>query len=364
MVKRHCKRDVFTLWLLYVLVCCFGYLVICSILTANWRLPSAVTYSERVLHKEIDVVGIAVKPTCVTKRAIEALNEFFGPRRIIVVTTSEASCEKFRSFATNVECLVETDLLPGVSKNTINAFLEQNYGGLDGQYFRGRDSSGWYLQQFLKLGASQYVPDLSEHHVIWDLDMILLKELSIFHDASDHKRQTVINIGGLHSPGYDYSYKNLTGQPLLRAPDGSSFVTHWMVVYNPYMEEYISYLASLPKPQNAPEGTPWVWTILSALDPENLHMGFSEYASYCSWILTHHPDAVYVMPKKTWGRHPFGGLYSLTLIQYLSEDGLCCPTDAAISAMRAMNYQYMGFEVGHNERCNYNDPKYKDGYGV
>lgn len=142
------------------------------------------------------MAGIAVKPTCVTKRSIQALNEFFGPRRIIVVTATQMACHKFMTFASNVQCLVETNLLPDVSKEAIHHFLEQTYG-FDAQLFRGRDSSGWYLQQFLKLGAMQYIPDLSDYHLVWDLDMILLRDLNAFHDSSEHGRQTVINIGGL-----------------------------------------------------------------------------------------------------------------------------------------------------------------------
>ena len=137
-----------------------------------------------------------MKPTCVSKKAIEALNKFFGPRRIIVVTTTEAACQKFLQFGPNVECLVETDLLPGVTKKSIGSFLGRTYGTSSNEVFKGRDLSGWYLQQFLKMGASLYIPDLSVYHVVWDLDMILLKELNIFHSSYDHGLQTVMNVGG------------------------------------------------------------------------------------------------------------------------------------------------------------------------
>ena len=41
--------------------------------------------------------------------------------------------------------------------------------------------------------------------------------------------QVVVNVGGASPPGYGLAYQTLLGEPLLSAPDGSSFVTHWMV---------------------------------------------------------------------------------------------------------------------------------------
>jgi hypothetical protein len=43
------------------------------------------------------------------------------------------------------------------------------------------------------------------------------------------RMQTVVNVGGANAPGYAATYQKLFGEPLSQAPDGSSFVTHWMV---------------------------------------------------------------------------------------------------------------------------------------
>ena len=85
----------------------------------------------------------------------------------------------------------------------------------DGE-FNGRTLAGWYLQQFLKLGASQYLPDLSRYFLIWDMDMILLQRLSPFYPSYSRKLQhvgqkTVVHIGGARNPGYEFAYKQLTG---------------------------------------------------------------------------------------------------------------------------------------------------------
>ena len=41
--------------------------------------------------------------------------------------------------------------------------------------------------------------------------------------------QNLVNIGGANAHGYARTYRRLFGRHLEAAPDGSSFVTHWMV---------------------------------------------------------------------------------------------------------------------------------------
>ena len=36
----------------------------------------------------------------------------------------------------------------------------------------------------------------------------------------------------------------------------------------------------------------WPWKILGAIDPDYIGFGFSEYASYVSWMLQNHPNQV------------------------------------------------------------------------
>ena len=53
-------------------------------------------------HADMDVVSVAVKPTCVTRLAIAALNQYVGPRRIVFITGTEGKCVKLRGMASNV----------------------------------------------------------------------------------------------------------------------------------------------------------------------------------------------------------------------------------------------------------------------
>ncbi len=53
--------------------------------------------------------------------------------------------------------------------------------------------------------------------------------------------------------------------------------------------------------------------------------GFSEYASYASWVRTHHPESQRLTRKKTWLRYGLGGEAAIRFVRRLSPSGLCCP---------------------------------------
>ena len=40
----------------------------------------------------------------------------------------------------------------------------------------------------------------------------------------------------------------------------------------------------------------------------SLHLGFSEYGAYASWVAAHHPETVQLAPRRLWSRHPMGPL--------------------------------------------------------
>jgi hypothetical protein len=88
---------------------------------------------------------------------------------------------------------------------------------------------------------------------------------------------------------------------LSHAPDGSSFVTHSMVVEPALMAQFLAQLSRPGQPHS------WPWAILAAIAPGDLQLGFSEYASYGSWVLQEHPGAQHIAASRTWLRWELGG---------------------------------------------------------
>ena len=110
------------------------------------RRPSA---QQPAQISPMDVVGIAVKPTCVTEFSIEKLNELLKPRLIHVFTPTESKCELFRGMASNVRCYTDGEVVPGVSKKTVEDALVSTFGAAYTDYVKksGKKMTGWYLQQ-------------------------------------------------------------------------------------------------------------------------------------------------------------------------------------------------------------------------
>lgn len=202
--------------------------------------------------------------------------------------------------------------------------------------------------------------------------------------------QTLVNIGGSISAGYMSSFRRLFGRGLEFAPDGTSFVTHWMVVYKPYLMEFLQELSrpgtslaatgadkgsgAAAGEANAQAGASgkqleggdrlaWVWSILSAVDPQNADLGFSEYASYISWVRQHYPHSQRLAPRKTWVRHPFGQ-GTVKFMRRFRSDGCCCPSWLLLRLARMLGFVYTGYEVGHIEQCGYSDPRFETSYGL
>ena len=155
-----------------------------------------------------DVVTLAVRASCVSPFAIHALNEYLPVRDIHVVTSSLRDCELFQSMATNVVCHIESQFLPTVAHDSVETFLVGQFGDeISRRVAKAR--AGWYLQQLLKLGAAQAIPHLSDHFLLWDLDMIPLRPMTFLlpYSGSSAPNQTRIDISSKLVPEYSASYK-------------------------------------------------------------------------------------------------------------------------------------------------------------
>ena len=111
----------------------------------------------------------------------------------------------------------------------------------------------------------------------------------------------------------------------------------------------------------------WAAAILGSVPRDAVRLGFSEYASYASWVAANHPETVELAPARLWSRHPFGptlGSAGIRVARGLRSDGLCCPTANVVRAMKFLGYRYAGFEIGHVDACGLDDPKHSDAYGV
>lgn len=261
----------------------------------------------------MDYVVLAEKVDCVAKSVIESLHKFASPRRVLIVAPAAACEESDLTFAPNIKCVDENSVLLGVSKISTQAWLDKKFGKKVDDMRLGLGShtmAGWYLQQFLKMGVAEAATklDLSENYVLWDSDMVLLRDYCPFNEQGqvnlmegDTGPKNKCNIG------YQSSFQQLTGLPYAYSENNrkaglsksgkqlwerKGFTTHHMVINQKAM------LSLLTKFGQSSSGGHWSTGILEASCPnlESCSCGFSEYGAYASWMKSVHPDKVAEVP--------------------------------------------------------------------
>lgn len=134
------------------------------------------------------------------------------------------------------------------------------------------DMTGWYFQQFLKLGfaLSQYA---THSYLVWDADTVPLNKIEFWQEGKvliNPKKER-------HLPYFD-TIKKLLG---IREFAEFSFISEHMMMDTTIMKEM---LLSFTK-----ENEPWWKTILKNCDMTH-RQAFSEFETYGNYCLNYHSD--------------------------------------------------------------------------
>lgn len=131
--------------------------------------------------------------------------------------------------------------------------------------------SGWLFQQFLKLGANEYIPSLSENYLICDSDIIIVNnpyqniEEGIYAYSKAY-------CGQYHVP-YKEQYKKMMKKEDLAK---FSFINHHMIFNKTCVEKLKKYISET-------NNLNWDQSILNTLN-WNEKSNFSEYDLYGNWM--------------------------------------------------------------------------------
>jgi len=297
---------------------------------------------------KVDVFVPVHKANCVTSKMVDHLNTYLQPKRILVATPAE-NCPVIEKYAANVLCMDQDKVMAGnVTKewisSRINDLLNQNSVADATMGYGGHSTTGWYLQQFLKLGVIHsplLVNDpLSEVYLVWDSDMILVNNFELFDDEG---RIPLMAGGNRHSfsflqmdgtskydskvadsCNYHVVFKELTGLDMVNAPGGHGYVPHHMVMRKSFVNEMLESFGGKDK---------WVENILEkscgkGRDYTFCQCGFSEYYSMASFLKHRHPDDVFDRPSN--------------YTRYKSSS--CCPHSRQFK--RNSDKLFVGFEQG------------------
>lgn len=118
----------------------------------------------------------------VTRAVIEAISDYYAPRRIFIVSAAKEESlfrlliplwkvDKSRIYFIAEETYftnIQIDLRDTISNDRIDIPLSDLLSEYDYNREGDQREPGWWIQQLIKLGAATQIPDLSEHYVVWD----------------------------------------------------------------------------------------------------------------------------------------------------------------------------------------------------
>jgi hypothetical protein len=124
----------------------------------------------------MDFVIPLLQKNLITQSLIEAINLFYKPRHIFIVTSKP----NILIDGPNI-VLIDESVFFKENYNLTKTDIEQYYCFKDNQ----SREFGWWYQQLIKLGAVYQIPQISDPYVVWDSDLIPIIKWEI--DSPDYK---------------------------------------------------------------------------------------------------------------------------------------------------------------------------------
>jgi hypothetical protein len=168
------------------------------------------------------------------------------------------------------------------------SIVDTGYAGALKLQMESHDNStrfGWYLQQFLKIGA--LLRSESDRLVIWDADCVPVKKVTLF---DENQRPLYMEADEYHEE-YFSMIERLLG--LLRVQNGS-FITPGFPIMKNWLSEFLDAV------ENRNRGLKWFDAIIASTNL-GTQSGFSEFETLGTWISNSYPGQ-YGKSEVAWER--------------------------------------------------------------
>lgn len=212
------------------------------------------------------VIPVSYKDCKFLKKTIPWIRKHLETSGQIYILTNKSCFSSFdgsfrKSFS--VELIDENALIPDMTFSSIRKELDK---------FGRADMTGWYFQQFLKLGfaLSQYA---GKDYLVWDADTIPLNHIEFW----DNGKVLINPKKERHQPYFDTITKFFG----IHNFANYSFISEHMMMNAEIMKEMIGRMSL--------EEELWWKTILKKCDL-NHRQAFSEFETYGNYCLNYHPD--------------------------------------------------------------------------
>ncbi len=212
------------------------------------------------------IIPVSYKDCKILKKNIPWIRKYLSSTGNIFILVNDSCFKDFpKQFCQNyrVTLIDENRLLDDLSFNKVRTFLAKH---------QMANMTGWYFQQFLKIGfsISQYA---SNYYLIWDADTFPLRKISFWDE-----NKILYNPKREHHQPYFKTISKLLG---ITNFANYSFISEHMMVKTGIMKEMINKIS--------PEEKNWVEKILESCDLSN-RQAFSEFETYGNYCMNYHPN--------------------------------------------------------------------------
>lgn len=251
----------------------------------NIIIPAAYKDFE-FLKKTIKYVSMNIKPQKIY---------LIIDTRLIKFLPKKVKCNAF------VEVLDENSILENISFDCVKKTLV-NHGS-------PAKRTGWFLQQFIKLGfaLSEYCD--TDYYLSWDADTLPLRNIEFF--TSDGK--PIFTKKKEHNQAY---FDTLSKILKLGEYADFSYIAEHMMFNKNVMTEMLGDIE-----KSAIDGDSWYEKIINATDSTNVN-SFSEFETYGNFCLNHYPDMYATQVLNTFRKAGYiaGRFISDRKLNYMSFD--------------------------------------------
>lgn len=224
------------------------------------------------------IIPTAGKDCLLVKKIIPLIIKFLSPDKLYIIT-KKSYFIYFRNKTNKKIILIDEDqLIEGINYLTISCLLEKiNYT---------TKNTGWYYQQFLKLGFS-LSSFANKYYLSWDADTIPLKPISFFSETGT----PYFTMKEEYHKAYFITIKKILG---LNKICEKSFISENMM----FDSEIVNKMIYDIECSNV-QGENWCEKIINSM-PANMNNSFSEFETYGTYVLSKFPNSYYFRELKSY----------------------------------------------------------------
>jgi len=250
------------------------------------------------------IIPVAFRDYTFLKNTIKYIEDFLDPEHIYIITHFGMSRCLPLKIKKNKRCIIldEDKILPNLSLKNVEDILRKHKS----IYL----NTGWFFQQFLKMGFAMSTYCNNEYYLTWDADTLPLCRIKFFSQDNC----PFFSMKSEHHQPYFETLNNILG---IKKTNERSYIAEHMMFNKSIMQELIKKINE----NQTLQGKTWFEKIIYSTNAKE-QCSFSEFETYGNYCLTNYPN-LYVerlLPSFRGGGYITGRFINKRILDYLKID--------------------------------------------